>query len=206
VARHLTPETRLELVVDVLVDTAAVNRSVHLEFDRFCRAPGVVRLRVEDQRAIAADDRWEFREAGGWDRDRSADPLRRVVRLAPRAPLPLGCAVHLVVPASFDERGRAESQRWQLATYGPFRLQAARCSWGGAVCPTGPITLHFTTPVRGADVLRAVALRPAVAFSVADSADVRSEWMLCWQLQPGRHRFRAVSSAGDSAEVTVSVE
>jgi hypothetical protein len=27
-----------------------------------------------------------------------------------------------------------------------------------------------------------------------------------WALQPGRHRFRAVSSAGDSAEVTVSVE
>jgi hypothetical protein len=27
-----------------------------------------------------------------------------------------------------------------------------------------------------------------------------------WQLQPGRHRLRAVSSAGDSAEVTVSVE
>jgi penicillin-binding protein 1C len=27
-----------------------------------------------------------------------------------------------------------------------------------------------------------------------------------WPLQPGRHRFRAVSSAGDSAEVTVSVE
>jgi hypothetical protein len=27
-----------------------------------------------------------------------------------------------------------------------------------------------------------------------------------WPLQPGRHRFRAVTSAGDSAEVTVSVE
>jgi penicillin-binding protein 1C len=27
-----------------------------------------------------------------------------------------------------------------------------------------------------------------------------------WPLQPGRHRFQAVSSAGDSAEVTVSVE
>jgi penicillin-binding protein 1C len=27
-----------------------------------------------------------------------------------------------------------------------------------------------------------------------------------WPLQPGRHRFRAVSSAGDSVEVTVSVE
>jgi hypothetical protein len=184
VARYLTPESRFELVVDVPVDTGAVNRSVYLEFDRFWRAPGVVRLQVEDQRPIAPDDRWEFRESGGWDRDRSADPLRRVVRLAPRTPLPLGCAGHLVVPASFDDRGRTESQRWQLATYGPFRLQGARCSWGGIVCPTGPVTLHFTTPVRGADVLRAVTLRPAVAFSVADTTDVRSEWVLQAELRP----------------------
>jgi hypothetical protein len=27
-----------------------------------------------------------------------------------------------------------------------------------------------------------------------------------WSLRPGRHRFRAISAAGDSAEVTVSVE
>ena len=55
------------------------------------------------------DDRWDFREAGGWDRDRSADRLRRVVRLAPRTPLPHGCAGELVVPTAFDERagGRA---------------------------------------------------------------------------------------------------
>ena len=59
--------------------------------------------------AIAADDRWDFREAGGWDRDRSADPLRRVVRLRPAAPLPHGCAGELVVPAAFDERGAARA-------------------------------------------------------------------------------------------------
>jgi hypothetical protein len=52
VARHLTPETRFDLVVDVPVDTAAVARSVYLEFNRLCRAPGIVRLRVEDQRPI----------------------------------------------------------------------------------------------------------------------------------------------------------
>jgi uncharacterized protein YfaS (alpha-2-macroglobulin family) len=107
-----------------------------------------------------------------------------VLRLAPRAPLPLGCHGHLVLPTSFDQRGRAEPQRWPLATYGPFRLAAARCSWGGAVCPTGPITLHFTTPVRGADVLRGVTLRPAVAFSLADTADVRDEWVLQAELKP----------------------
>ncbi|HEY9504344.1 MAG TPA: hypothetical protein VIQ27_00120, partial [Gemmatimonadales bacterium] len=192
VPRHLTPETRFDVVVDVPVDTAVVGRSIYLEFDRLCRAPGVVRLRVEDQRPITAGDSWQFREAGGWDRNRAADSLRRVVRLAPRTPLPLGCAGHLVVPAWFDERGRAEAQRWQLATYGPFRLESARCSWGGSVCPTGPLTLHFTTPVRGADVLRGVALRPALAFSLADTADVRTDWVLQAELRP-RTGYAAVA-------------
>ena len=184
IGRHLASDTRFDLVVDAPVDSAVVAKAVYLEFDRLCRAPGVVRLRVEGERAITTDDRWEFREAGGWDRDRSADPLRRVVRLVPRAPLPLGCSGHLVVPASFDQRGRTESQRWQLATYGPFRLAAARCGWGGAMCPTGPVVLHFTTPVRGADVVRSVTLRPAAAFSLADTTEVRDEWVLEAELKP----------------------
>lgn len=193
VGRHLTPDTRFELVVDAPVDSATVARSVYVELDRLCRAPGVVRVGLEDQRPVATDDRWEFREAGGWDRDRSVDPLRRVLRLAPRAPLPLGCSGHLVVPASFDERGRAEPQRWELATYGAFRLRAARCSWGGVWCPTGPVTLLFSTPVRGGDVLRNVSLRPAVPFSIPDTADVRAEWVLQAELKP-RTGYAVVAS------------
>ena len=184
--RYLTPETRFDLVVDAPVDSSVVNRSVYVELDRLCRAPGVVRLRLDEQRPITAEDRWDFREAGGWDRDRAADPLRRVVRLAPRSPLPRGCEGHLVVPASFDERGRASPERWALSTYGAFRLVGARCSWGGAVCPTGPLTLHFSTPVRGADVLRKVSLRPATTFTIADTSDVRADWVLETELAPRR--------------------
>jgi hypothetical protein len=182
--RYLTPDSRFDLVVDAPMDSSVVNRSVHVEFDRLCRAPGVVRLRLEEQRPITPDDRWDFREAGGWDRDRAADPLRRVVRLAPRTPLPRGCNGHLVVPASFDDRGRAAPQRWKLSTYGAFRLVRARCSWGGAVCPTGPLMVHFSTPVRGADVLRQVSIRPAAKFSIADTADVRADWALEGELEP----------------------
>ena len=192
VGRYLTPETRFHLVVDAPVDSAAVSRSVYLEFDRLCRAPGAVRLKVEGQRPITEEDGWEFREAGGWDRDRAADPLRRVVQLAPRTPLPLGCRGHLVAPASFDERGRAEPQRWELATYGAFRLDQARCGWGGTVCPTGPLTLRFSTPVRGAEVLRGITLRPAVPFSVPDTADTRAEWVLQAELKP-RTGYAAVA-------------
>ena len=52
------------------------------------------------------------------------------------------------------------------------------------------------------------------ALVAAAGANAAVRWMVegspyregRWPLQPGRHRFRAVSSAGDSAEVTVRVE
>ena len=182
--RYLAPDSRFDLVVDAPVDSAVVNRSVHVELDRLCHAPGVVRLRMEGQRPITADDRWDFREAGGWDRDRSADPLRRVITLAPRQPLPRGCGGHLVVPASFDDHGRTSLQRWELATYGALKVTAARCSWGGTICPTGPLTVRFSTPVRGSEVLRGVSIRPAVKFAIADTADVRADWVLDAELKP----------------------
>jgi hypothetical protein len=108
---YLAPDARFDLVVDAPVDPAAVEAGAYVEFNRLCSRPGVVRLAVEGQRAITADDRWDFREAGGWDRDRSADALRRVVRLAPRTPLPHGCAGDLVLPAAFDQRGGTEPLR-----------------------------------------------------------------------------------------------
>ena len=183
---YLTPDARFDLVVDAPVDPAVVEAAVYVEFSRLCGRPGVVRLGVEGQRALTADDRWDFREAGGWDRDRSADPLRRVVRLAPRSPLPHGCAGELVVPASFDGRGGAAPLRWGLATHGDFRLAQASCGWaaGVTICPTGPLVLRFTTPVRGADLLRHITLRPAVPIDLGDTTDVRAEWVLDATLKP----------------------
>ncbi len=182
--RYLTPESQFELVTDAPVDSSFVSRSAYLEFNRLCRSPGVVRLRMESQRPVASEDRWDYREAGGWDRDRAADGLRRVVRLAPAAPLPRGCTGHLVTPASFDDRGKAEPRRWEFSTYGAFRVVRARCSWGGTICPTGPLTVQFSTPVRGAEVLRGLSVRPAAKFSIADTSDVRAEWVLEAELKP----------------------
>jgi alpha-2-macroglobulin len=183
--RYLAPDARFDLVVDAPVDPAAVEAATYVEFNRLCSRPGVVRLAVEGQRAITADDRWDFREAGGWDRDRSADPLRRVVRLAPRTPLAHGCAGDLVLPAAFDQRGGTEPLRWGLATYGDFRLARAGCGWEGIVfCPTGPLVLRFSTPVRGSEVQGHVALRPAVPFELGDTADVRADWVLDATLKP----------------------
>jgi uncharacterized protein YfaS (alpha-2-macroglobulin family) len=182
--RFITPSHRFDLVVDAPVDSAAVVSAAYLEFGSLCPAPGVVRFVVEEQRPVRADDRWEFREAGGWDRDRASDPLRRLVRLAPRTPLPLGCSGDLVLPAAFDERGRAEPLRWAFETYGALTLKGADCGWGPAYCPTGPVILRLNTPVRGAEVQRKIALRPAAAFTVPDTADVRADWVLEATLRP----------------------
>lgn len=180
----VTPRSAFEIVVDAPLDSAVVPRSVYLEFDRSCAAPGAIRLRLADQRPIRDDDRWEFREAGGWDRDRAADSLRRVARLVPERPLPRGCAGHLVLPSSFDDEGRAERIRWGFATYGDFTLRGARGCWGGHFCPSGPLVVRFSTPVRGADVLRYVTLRPAVPFTIADTADTRPVWALDGRFMP----------------------
>jgi uncharacterized protein YfaS (alpha-2-macroglobulin family) len=194
-SRYLPADARLDLVVDAPVDSAALASAVYLEFGQSCSRPGVVRLAVASQRPIAEDDPWPIRDAGGWDRDRAADRLRRVVRLAPRTPLPRGCAGELVVPASFDEAGARELQRWALATYGDFRLSRAGCGWKDVPCPTGPVVLEFTTPVSGAEIRRHLTLRPGVPFDVDDTSAVRAIWMLQADLRP-RTGYAVVADHG----------
>ncbi len=194
-ARFLTPTPAFELVLDAAADTALLSRAVYLEMDKRCASPGIVRLRAESQRAVAEPDRWEFRDAGGWDRDRSADSLRRVVRLVPARELPRGCDGHMVAPASLDDRGRDSLQRWPFSTYGAFRLAATTCGWKREHCPTGPLTLTFTTPVRGADVQRHLRLTPATPFTVGDTTEERDQWALEAELAP-RTWYGVVAESG----------
>ncbi len=181
--RFLAPEVRFDLVVDAPADSSTLSRWTYLELDRRCTGPAVIRLALDGQRPVTSDDRWDFREAGGWDRDRSTDPLRRVVRLVPRQPIPRGCNGVLVAPASYDEQGRGSLQRWEFSTYGDFTIERAACGWGGPYCPTGPLIVTFSTPVRGSQVLRSVSLRPAAEFRVSDTADARTSWALETQLK-----------------------
>ena len=181
-AQYLAPNATFELVLDAPADSAQL-AGVYVEFGKSCQDPGIVRLGMGSERPVGRDDRYEFKEAGGWDRDRAADSLRRVVRLVPVRPLPRGCAGQLVYPSAFDERGRATLVRWPLATYGDFRLKKADCAWGRA-CPTGPIIVRFSTPVKGAEVVRRVKIYPAAPFSVADTGDVQADWVLNTALRP----------------------
>ena len=194
-ARYLTPAPTLDLVLDAPADPKVVGRSIYLELDKRCSTPGLIRTRVESQRPVTEQDRWEFKEAGGWDRDRAADSLRRVIRVVPERELPRDCQGHLVAPASFDDEGRDSLKRWPFRTYGPFRMTAARCGWGRDQCPTGPITVTFSTPVRGAQVAQHLRITPAVSFTVGDTAEERDEWPLEAQLAP-RTWYGVVADSG----------
>ncbi|HEU4648034.1 MAG TPA: Ig-like domain-containing protein [Gemmatimonadales bacterium] len=194
-ASYLSPDAAFDVVFDAPPDLAAVSRAAYLEFAKTCSTPGVVRLRAAESRAITADDRWNFREAGGYERDRAADPLRRVVRLVPERPLPHGCAGELVLPATLDQGGGGKLVRWSFSTYGDFKVVRATCAWDRANCPTGPIIVSFSTPVSGAEVQRRLKLRPEVPFTVSDTSDTRADWRLEARLAP-RTWYAVVADTG----------
>ncbi len=181
--RFLEPGARFQIALSSPVPAGVLERLVRLEFARTCPAAGSIALRAVGEGPIDPDAPWQLREAGGWDRDRGNDPLRRLVTLAPERPLPLGCRAELVVPTRLDLERPGELQRWPFATYGRFALAGANCG-GGGECPTGPVVLEFSAPVRGAEVLRKVRLLPATTFTVSDTAEFRPVWRLWAELKP----------------------
>src|SRR5712691_7885714 len=170
--KFVTPATRFELVYSAPADLERLAATTHLEFNEACAGRRLIRLRPLDQRAISSKDSWEYKEAGGYQRDRSTDSLRRVVSLTPEGPLPTACAGELIAQSILDAEGTSAYVRWAFQTYGPLGLVEGGClSRPGAHCPTGPIKLEFSTPVRGASVLRHVSTKPALSFAVRDSSE-----------------------------------
>ncbi len=181
-ARFVEPNAKFDLVVSAPVAAADVASRAHLELSPLCGGETVVRLKGVGRRALRDADPWFFREAGGWERNRALDSLRRVVSLQPERPLPRDCAGHLVLPSHLDAAGGGTPLRWPFRTYGDFRLERAQCAY--ASCPTGPIRVEFSTPVRGAALLKSVRLVPETPFTVSDSSDERSAWILEAELDP----------------------
>ncbi|MHB1327578.1 MAG: alpha-2-macroglobulin family protein [Gemmatimonadales bacterium] len=181
--QFVTPKTRFSVVLSSTAPTEDLTRLIYIELGQGCGRTGTIRFRPAGERSIPADAPWQLREAGGWDRDRSADSLRRVVDLEPATPLPLACNAALVTPTAVDLESPGAFRRWPFRTYGPFRLAESACS-GGEFCPAGPIRLVFSTPVRGADLLRRVTILPKVPFTVGDTNDVRDRWILSADLKP----------------------
>ncbi len=182
-ARFLPANPRFQIVLSAPADPALLARLVYLEMNRACPMPGVIALKPGAESSIPEDAPWQFREAGGWERERSADPLRRVVTLIPERPLPYGCSGDLVVPEAIDAERAGPQSRWGIESYGKFELTGAECR-GHTFCPNGPFVVTFSTPVKGAELLKHLSVLPKVDFTIPDTADVSERWVVSAPLKP----------------------
>jgi len=183
-ALHVAPNQRFELVYSSPVDLPKLAAAAYLEFSASCGGVPIVRLTATSQRRIRDEDRPRIKEAGGWQRARSLDSLRRVVQLTPASPLPRGCAGELVAPSELVDQSPSGNLRWGFRTYGDFKLDSLRCADGEKFCPSGPLTLSFSTPVRGGEVVRRLRLIPDTKFTVRDTISESARWTIEAKLRP----------------------
>jgi uncharacterized protein YfaS (alpha-2-macroglobulin family) len=189
-ARYLPATPTFALLVSAPVDRALVERMSSIRLAESCGG-GSVAVRVSAERQLSEADPRYFTYLGydgPYPRDPARD-LRRIVELKPATPLPLACAGELSLPPEFDPGVRARVE-WRFHTYDPLRLLQVGCGYGGS-CPTGPVRIEFSTPVRGAEVLRRVRIAPEVPFTVSDTTAEQASWTLDAQLAP-RQRYAVV--------------
>jgi uncharacterized protein YfaS (alpha-2-macroglobulin family) len=189
--RFLEREPRFFVLVSSAIDPDELAERARLELDPPCGGPSTVALRGVRTRRIGEDDPEWLRYHGAQSND-SARDLRRVVELAPARPLPPGCEAQLVLPPGLDE-SEDEPLRWHFGTYGPLRVLEGGCRKNDG-CHYGPATLVFSTPVRGAEVLRHVRLEGG-SFTVRDTAAEQDRWTLEGRLQPRRAYAITIDSA-----------
>lgn len=192
--KHLTATPTFRLLMSSPVDARELAARVWVTMSRAC---GGATIRVEpvDQREPNDADPPAIRYMGQRPtrRGESGQELRRVVELKPVRPLPMDCEGVLVVPSEDSDRP-AKVWQWPLRTHGPLELVAAACGTS-AWCPTGPVRVEFSTPVRGADVLRRVKVVPDVAYTVRDTTQESATWLLDAPLAPRGHYAVLVDSA-----------
>ncbi|HXB25889.1 MAG TPA: MG2 domain-containing protein [Gemmatimonadaceae bacterium] len=165
--RFVEPTSAFELAWSSPPDQALLE-TAHLVFDPRCG--GSVPLDVTGSaRPLNDKDPWRYHQP----RPDMPDSLRRVVTLTPRSRLPVGCRGQLVVG----------TVSWVFRTYGAFRLDTVGCDFNEG-CPTGPIEVRFSTPVRGTEVRRHVTIFPATPFTMSDTALEATRWQLDARLVP----------------------
>ncbi len=188
--KYLTPDSRFSLLVSAPVDLALLAPLVSVDAGT-CVPSKTIALRPVRQRRISTrDERWRY--YGEWTPDSSRD-LRRVVELVPAEALPANCAATLGVPERVDSV--TTTRWWNFHTYGPLAVDSVVCSYSTSRCPIGPARVFFSTPVRGAEVLRHVHLAPGIGFSVSDTGAEYSAWALDAQLAP-RTRYLVTVDSG----------
>ena len=181
----VAPNQRFTVVYSSPVDLPTLSGTAYVEISASCAGERVVRLDAVSQRPVLSDDQTQFREAGGYERDHSTDSLRRVVTLVPRAALPHGCRAELVLPSELVPEGSRSTTRWPFETYGDLKIASLKCSDRmDNECPTGPLTITFTNPVRGSEVLKRLRIFPQTVFRVRDTVSESTDWTLEAKLRP----------------------
>ncbi|MGH7623999.1 MAG: Ig-like domain-containing protein, partial [Gemmatimonadaceae bacterium] len=175
---------RIELLYSAPVDLARLQSRVRIELSSQCTGGARhVPLRVVRQRAITQHDRWEFRFAGGWDRDTTADRFRRVVELEPEQPIPFDCSGFVVLPNTEEDLSYGAEERFAIETAPSFRLRQFDCS-GGADCAMDNLYLRFSAAVKRSDILRHVHLVPAIPLVLNAQSSPSAEWRVNITLAP----------------------
>ena len=184
--QFVAPNQRFSVVYSSPVDLPTLSGTAYIEISANCAGDKAVRLDAVSQRPVLSDDQTQFREAGGFDRDHSTDSLRRVVTLVPRAPLPHGCHAALVLPSELAAEGSRSTARWPFDTYGDLRIVSLKCSdrMDNDSCPTGPLSITFTNPVRGSEIAKRLRILPQTAFRVRDTTFESTNWTLEAKLRP----------------------
>ncbi len=197
--RYIALAPRITLIYDAPVREADIAPRARLEPAVTCqdsngrRAPPVA-LRSLSMAERAADTAATLvslrnagsRETGFADRGTDDRPTYPVVLVAERA-LPANCVTTLIAPreigiSDIPNAPLMPNVNWLFRTHGAFRIDSARCS-GAPWCPQGPVLLHFSTPVRGAELARALSVAPRVPLDL-DTTRVAATWRLSGALVP----------------------
>lgn len=187
-ARFLTPSSRFELVYSTPVDLELLSATANLRLGAECTGERTVRLKAVSQRRLTDRDPYGYRT-----RRAGIDSLRRVVQLVPARALPLACSGDLRAPKELA-RGRLGVVAWPFSTYGPLRIDSLRCGQN-RYCPTGPLVVHFSTPVRGSEVRARLRILPATPFTVRDTTGESARWVLQARLAT-RTTYAVVADTG----------
>src|SRR5262249_33146592 len=94
-----------------------------------------------------------------------------------------GCAGELVAPTEVEDEGLRNLARWPFDTYGDLRIVGLGCS-GNRFCPTGPVSVTFSNPGRGGEVLRRVRLIPDAKFALGVTLSGATTWARDARLKP----------------------
>lgn len=181
--RFLPPVPRFNVLLSSEAERGELLRAARVVPGDSCTGFTSISLRLVRQRRLGADDPEWFRYFGVMGNDTTRD-VRRVAELEPERPLPAGCNAVLVLPVRLDSVA-GDRVRWPFSTYGPFRVLHAGCP-DNIGCHYGPAEVVFSTPVRGAEVLRHVRLGPGRTFTIRDTAALSDRWLLEGRLEPRR--------------------